>query len=142
LWQDLDANTTSEVVIDETYGHVAMVTMINNSNEFYHRKFRQSNLTWEADTTYVITFDVKADQEDQFRVFAGEFASGMENDKYVRAVVDVTTDWQTVTVVFSPTVGSSGSNARFEFEIGKLINGNILYIADVSIQVVDTQVTE
>ncbi len=142
LWQDLDANTTSEVIADDTYGQIAMVTMINNSNEFYHRKFRQSNLVWEADTTYVITFDVKADQEDQFRVFAGEFANGMENQKYVRLVVDVTTEWQTVTLVFSPTVGSASANARFEFEIGKLINGNILYIADVSIQVVDTQVTE
>jgi hypothetical protein len=142
LWQDLDANTTSQVIADDTYGQVAMVTMINNSNEFYHRKFRQSDLVWEAGNTYVITFDVKADQEDQFRFFAGEFANGMEGAKYVRAVVDVTTDWQTVTVVFSPTVGSSGSAARLEFEIGKLINGNNLYIADVSVKVVDTQVTE
>jgi len=137
-WELTDTAKTTVEVIDDAGTNVAKVTVVENGTEWYYRKFRQANLSYDAGSTYIITLEVKATQVDQFRLFIGEYADGKENVKYMRELVDVTTEWQTLTFTFAPTESSSGSGSRFEFEIGKMINGNELFIKNVQIIVVDS----
>ncbi|ERJ13627.1 carbohydrate binding domain-containing protein [Haloplasma contractile] len=88
----------------------------------YAAQVFQEPFTIKGSRSYVLEFDIKADVARSINVQLGE---GLDADPWFNAFmdasqVDVTTDWETITITFDMTQDTN-ENGKLVFEVGKIL---------------------